>query len=176
MTKKRIDWATVRDVRKRLAQLAREHPELTGPSSPENVAAWEEVLRAEEGDASMVRTMGEKPTGFRLTPELVERMDEFARQWAARSGLGISRADVARKAILRFMAAGVEAAMMPDPAPIKGSTPNKIPITVEVKDEGPVKGTETIPITIQYVTPKRSEPKKVRVVVREEDRPGKRRG
>lgn len=107
MTRKRIDWAAVRESRTRLAQLAREHPELTGPPDPENVAAWENILRTEE---TMVRKMSQH-TAFRLPPELLERMDEFAEKLAQRTGLRVSRADVARLAIERLLTEGIGGAV-----------------------------------------------------------------
>ena len=105
MTRKRIDWAAVREARAKLAQLVREHPELTGPPDPETVSAWEDVLRADE-EVSMVpkleRTMTEH-TAIRLPPELLARVDAYREQVEKSSGFKPSRADVFRKALETFL-------------------------------------------------------------------------
>ena len=106
MNQKRIDWPAVRKARDRLAQLAIDHPELTGPSSPENVAAWEESLRTAEEAEKMVpnhpRTMTEH-TAIRLPPELLEQVDAYRDQVEKTSGYRPSRADVFRKALETFL-------------------------------------------------------------------------
>ncbi len=106
MSRKRIDWATVRASRKRLAQLAREHPELTGPKGPENVAAWEDVLRADEEARKMVpnhpRTMTEH-TAIRLSGDLLTRVDPYRDRIEKESGFRPGRADVFRKALQAFL-------------------------------------------------------------------------
>jgi len=102
----RIDWTAVRQARTRLAQLAHEHPELTGPSSPENVEAWQDALRQEE-----TRMVPNKPatmtehTAIRLPPHLLEHVDAYRDQVAKASGFRPSRADVFRLALERFLEA-----------------------------------------------------------------------
>ncbi len=48
MTRKRIDLGKVRAARKRLEEVAKEHPELLGESSPDNLKGWESTLRENE--------------------------------------------------------------------------------------------------------------------------------
>ena len=100
-----VDLAAVREARARLADLARDFPELTGPSGPDNAASWEETLRADE-EESMVpnkpRTMTEH-TAIRLPPELLERVDAYRDGVEAASGFKPGRADVFRKALEEFL-------------------------------------------------------------------------
>ena len=106
MSRKRIDWPAVRQARKRLAQLAREHSELTGPKGPGNVDAWESVLRADEEATKMVpshpKVMTEH-TAIRLPGDLLERVDAYRDRIEKESGFLPGRADVFRKALEAFL-------------------------------------------------------------------------
>ena len=58
-------------------------------------------------------------TAFRLPEELLVRMDRFTSDLAERTGARLSRADIARLAIERLLALGVEVAMDPRPPTIR---------------------------------------------------------
>ncbi len=85
-----------------LRELAREHPEIVGPSSPENTAAWEATLAADENGENMP-----EPTiqcAFRLPESLVARVDAYAdRLNEDRPGMGASRADAVRVLLTRAL-------------------------------------------------------------------------
>lgn len=59
---------------RRLDELAKKHPELLGPSGPDNVSAWMETLKSIEEGTDMAK----EPTtqvAFRLPDSLIARLD-----------------------------------------------------------------------------------------------------
>ena len=87
-----VDLAVVRAARLRLQQLAKEHPELTGPSGPGNRADWKVALMEAETMTPVTKT-----TGFRLSDQLLERIDAHAEQLSELAGVPVSRAAVVVK-------------------------------------------------------------------------------
>jgi hypothetical protein len=87
-----VPIAALRRLRRRLEALALAHPELVGPSSPESEAGWLAVLEENERMSPVTKT-----TGFRLSDELLARIDAHARDLSALAGVPISRAAVVVK-------------------------------------------------------------------------------
>ncbi len=95
MSRKRIDLAKVQAARKQLQDIARDHPELLGESSPENVKGWESILQEDE----MAKTT---LVAFRLDNELLKRIDAYAKRIEEQSpGIKLARADAVRAILLR---------------------------------------------------------------------------
>lgn len=102
-----VDLAAVRASRLRLAEIAREHPELTGPSSPENAAGWAAELAELENNA-MVRpkSHGEPllQVAVRLPESVIERIDAYVeKRRASLPGVQLTRADAIRFLLLRAL-------------------------------------------------------------------------
>jgi hypothetical protein len=97
MSRKRIDLGKVRAARKVLQQIAREHPELLGERSRENVKGWESILAENEmGKTTLV--------AFRLEDELLKRIDAYAKQLEQETpGLKLARVDAVRVLLLRAL-------------------------------------------------------------------------
>jgi len=89
-----IDLREVRDSRRRLRELAKAHPELTGPSSPRNRAGWEAALREDEVANTTQYT-------FRLPDELIARLDAYAKRLSDETRITVTRADVVKQILLR---------------------------------------------------------------------------
>jgi hypothetical protein len=92
--KRTVDLDAVRSSRKRLRQLARAHPELTGPPGPTNRAAWEAVLREDELANTTQYT-------FRLPDDLIKRLDAYAKRLSEETQITVHRADVVKQLLLR---------------------------------------------------------------------------
>jgi hypothetical protein len=86
---KRIDWKRARAAQDDLRRLAHAHPELLGTASAPNRAAWEAVLSEDEMAAT-------KMVAFRLTTDMVKRLDAHAARLKAMTGLEVTRADVVK--------------------------------------------------------------------------------
>ena len=87
---------------RRLDELAKKHPELLGPSGPDNVNAWIETLKSiEETD------MAKEPTtqvAFRLPDSLIARLDRHVeRMGKEHPGLDFIRADAVRSLLTRAL-------------------------------------------------------------------------
>ena len=88
---------------RRLDELAKKHPELLGPSGPDNVNAWIETLEALEEGTDMAK----EPTtqvAFRLPDSLIARLDRHVeRMGKEHPGLDFSRADAVRSLLTRAL-------------------------------------------------------------------------
>lgn len=95
MSRKRVDLGNVREARKVLQQIAKEHPELLGERGPENVKEWESILEENEmGKTTLV--------AFRLENELLKRIDAYAKRLEEETpGIKLARADAVRALLLR---------------------------------------------------------------------------
>ena len=95
MSAERIDWGEVREARKNLAAIAREHPELCVPTSEENRRGWETDLEEIMGRPS---TFGEtQQVAFRLPLDLIKRLDRHVERMRRQAvGISITRADAVR--------------------------------------------------------------------------------
>lgn len=102
MAKKVVDLEAVRNGRRRLEKLAKEHPELTGARGEKNRDAWLTTL---EEDAMANTTQ----YTFRLTDELIERLDAYAERLSEETGLEVNRAAVVK----RLLTKGLEAVEKP---------------------------------------------------------------
>jgi hypothetical protein len=89
-----IDLRGVREARRRLRELAKAHPELTGPSSAANRAAWEAQLSEAEVANTTQYT-------FRLPDDLIARLDAYAKRLADEMRITVTRADVVKQILLR---------------------------------------------------------------------------
>jgi predicted DNA-binding protein len=111
MPKRPIDLKAVREARRRLRQLAKEHPELTGPLGPQNRAGWEAELQEDE------RMSGTRMVSFRLPEELVDRIDALAARRSEAAGVpgAVGRVDIVKLALQ----SGLEAMEASGPRPAK---------------------------------------------------------
>jgi hypothetical protein len=98
MSRRRIDLAKVRAARKQLQNIVREHPELLGEQSPENVKGWESILAENEmGKTTLV--------AFRFENELLKRIDAYGKQLEQTTpGLKLARVDAVRVLLLKALA------------------------------------------------------------------------
>lgn len=99
----RTDEVAVAAALRRLDGIVRKHPELTGPSGPDNVADWIVTLDSDEKGLHMAK----EPTtqvAFRLPNKLIERLDRHVeRMCADNPGLDFSRADAVRSLLTRVL-------------------------------------------------------------------------
>lgn len=102
MAKKVVDLEAVKRARRRLEKLAKEHPQLTGEGSEKNRDGWLTTL---EEDAMANTTQ----YTFRLTDEIIERLDAYAERLSEETGLEVNRADVVK----RLLTKGLEAVEKP---------------------------------------------------------------
>jgi hypothetical protein len=93
MTRRAIDLATVRDVRRRLAEIAREHPHALAP---------ERLARIDERTIAMAT----KVLSLRLSEDLLAQVEQ-ARQAVAEQnpGLAISTPDTVRMLVVEALQA-----------------------------------------------------------------------
>ncbi len=77
-------------LRRRLSELAHRYPHLVRPEGADP-ATWERTL--EEAEASMVQGGKRVAVAFRLSPELVERLDRYTARVAAREDVRVTRTD-----------------------------------------------------------------------------------
>jgi hypothetical protein len=93
MTRRAVDLATVRDVRRRLAEIAREHPHALAP---------ERLAQIDEGTL----TMTTKVLSLRLSEDLLAQVEQ-ARQAVAEQnpGLAISVPDTLRMLVVEALQA-----------------------------------------------------------------------
>jgi hypothetical protein len=88
---------------RRLDELAKKHPELLGPTGPDNVSAWMETLE----DLEKGTEMAKEPTtqvAFRLPDSLIARLDRHLERMAKEHpGLDFSRADAVRSLLTRAL-------------------------------------------------------------------------
>ena len=106
--KKVVDLGLVRDGRRRLEQLTKEHPRLTGEPGEKNRDGWLTTL---EEDAMANTTQ----YTFRLSDELIERLDAYAGRLSEETGLEVNRADVVK----RLLTKGLEAVEKPKKPALK---------------------------------------------------------
>ena len=98
MSRKRIDLEKVKAARRTLKEIATEHPDLLGESSPENVEGWQSILTENE----MAKTT---LVAFRLENELLKRIDAYVKQLEQETpGVKLARVDAVRVLLLRALA------------------------------------------------------------------------
>jgi hypothetical protein len=97
MSRKKINWAKVREARENLARIACEHPDLLAAPSEQNYLGWiadlENIMT--RGRAN---TLGETTqVAFRLPTALIKRLDEHVeRMKRLAPGIAFTRADAVR--------------------------------------------------------------------------------
>jgi hypothetical protein len=98
-----VDEVAVAAAMRRLDEIAKKHPELIGPSSPNNVNAWMETLESIEEGTDMAK----EPTtqvAFRLPDSLIARLDQHVeRMGKEHPGLDFTRADAVRSLLTRAL-------------------------------------------------------------------------
>jgi hypothetical protein len=98
-----IDELAVAASLRRLDALVVQHPELVGPTGPDNVNDWIETLEADEKGSQMTK----EPTtqvAFRLPDGLIARLDRHVeRMGKEHPGLDFSRADAVRSLLTRAL-------------------------------------------------------------------------
>jgi hypothetical protein len=97
-----IDEVGLAAARRRLDAIIAKHPELVGPTGPDNVSDWIETLKSIEEE-----TMAKEPTtqvAFRLPDSLIARLDRHVeRMTKEHPGLDFSRADAVRSLLTRAL-------------------------------------------------------------------------
>jgi hypothetical protein len=98
-----VDEVAVAASMRRLDELAKKHPELLGPSGPDNVNAWIETLEALEEGTDMAK----EPTtqvAFRLPDSLIARLDRHVERMSQENpGLDFTRVDAVRSLLTRAL-------------------------------------------------------------------------
>jgi hypothetical protein len=95
MSRKSVDLEQGKAARRKLKEIATEHPGLPGEKGPENVQGWESTLAENE----MAKTT---LVAFRLDHELLKRIDAFAKRLEEQTpGIKLARADAVRAILLR---------------------------------------------------------------------------
>ncbi|HEX7837724.1 MAG TPA: ribbon-helix-helix domain-containing protein [Kofleriaceae bacterium] len=98
-----IDEVAAAAALRRLDALIAKHPELVGPTGPDNVSAWMETLKSIEEGTDMAK----EPTtqvAFRLPDSLIARLDRHVeRMGKEHPGLDFSRADAVRSLLTRAL-------------------------------------------------------------------------
>ena len=112
MTRRVVDLATVRRVRAELAELVKQHPELTSPEAQARLAGALPEIERMSNKLDPNATGAATTVGVRLSPELLAVVDaEVERLRAMVPGSSIGRSDAVRALLLR--AAGLDAATAP---------------------------------------------------------------
>ena len=98
-----VDEVAVAAALRRLDAIIAKHPELVGPTGPDNVSAWMEMLEALEEGSEMAK----EPTtqvAFRLPDSLIARLDRHVeRMGKEHPGLDFTRADAVRSLLTRAL-------------------------------------------------------------------------
>jgi hypothetical protein len=98
-----IDEVALAAARRRLDALIAKHPELVGPTGPDNVSAWMETLEALEEGSEMAK----EPTtqvAFRLPDSLIARLDRHVERMSQENpGLDFTRVDAVRSLLTRAL-------------------------------------------------------------------------
>jgi hypothetical protein len=98
-----VDEVAVAAALRRLDAIIAKHPELVGPTGPDNVSAWMETLKSIEGETDMAK----EPTtqvAFRLPDSLIARLDRHVeRMTKEHPGLDFTRADAVRSLLTRAL-------------------------------------------------------------------------
>jgi hypothetical protein len=98
-----IDEVGLAAARRRLDAIIAKHPELVGPTGPDNVSDWIETLKSIEEGTDMAK----EPTtqvAFRLPDTLIARLDRHVeRMTKEHPGLDFSRADAVRSLLTRAL-------------------------------------------------------------------------
>ncbi len=98
-----IDEVAVAAALRRLDATIAKHPELVGPTGPDNVNAWIETLETDEKGSQMAKEPTQQ-VAFRLPDSLVARLDRHvARMTKEHPGLDFSRADAVRSLLTRAL-------------------------------------------------------------------------
>ena len=98
-----IDEVAAAAALRRLDATIAKHPELLGPSGPDNVNAWMETLESIEEGTDMAK----EPTtqvAFRLPDSLIARLDRHVERMSKEHpGLDFTRADAVRSLLTRAL-------------------------------------------------------------------------
>jgi hypothetical protein len=98
-----VDEVAVAASLRRLDALVAKHPELVGPTGPDNVNDWIETLETDEEGSQMAK----EPTtqvAFRLPDSLLARLDRHVeRMTNEHPGLDFNRADAVRSLLTRAL-------------------------------------------------------------------------
>jgi len=98
-----IDEVAVAAALRRLDATIAKHPELVGPTGPDNVNAWIETLETDEKGSQMAKEPTQQ-VAFRLPDSLVARLDRHVeRMTKEHPGLDFSRADAVRSLLTRAL-------------------------------------------------------------------------
>jgi DNA-binding transcriptional MerR regulator len=99
----RATGLSLRKVAEALDALVAQHPELVGPTGPDNVNAWIETLETDEKGSQMPKEATTQ-VAFRLPDSLIARLDRHtARMTKENPGLDFSRADAVRSLLTRAL-------------------------------------------------------------------------
>jgi len=83
--------------KQRLDEIATEHPELLGPTGPENVEAWIDTIGDDEKGPGAMSKEGTTQVAFRFPDALIERLDRHAARMSKQHpGMTYTRADAVR--------------------------------------------------------------------------------
>jgi hypothetical protein len=98
-----IDEVAIAASRRRLDALVAKHPELVGPTGPDNVNEWIETLESIEKGTQMAKEPTQQ-VAFRLPDSLVARLDRHVERMTKENpGLDFSRADAVRSLLTRAL-------------------------------------------------------------------------
>jgi hypothetical protein len=119
-----IDEIAVKASLQRLDALAAAHPELVGPTGPDNLEVWAALLAADEKGQTDMASESTTQVAFRFPDGLVARIDRHVeRMKVATPGIDFSRADAVRSLLTRVLdevEADAPAAKSPRPAKRRG--------------------------------------------------------
>lgn len=98
-----VDEVALAAARRRLDALVAQHPELVGPTGPDNVNAWIETLESIEEGTDMAKEPTQQ-VAFRLPDSLIARLDQHVERMSKEHpGLDFSRADAVRSLLTRAL-------------------------------------------------------------------------
>lgn len=98
-----VDEVALAAAQRRLDAIIAKHPELVGPTGPDNVSDWIETLKSIEEGTDMAK----EPTtqvAFRLPDSLIARLDRHVERMSKEHpGLDFTRADAVRSLLTRAL-------------------------------------------------------------------------
>lgn len=104
MTDGTIDEVAVAGALRRLDAVIAAHPELVGPTGPDNVSDWIDILEIDDKGPPTMPTEPTEQVAFRLSKRLIARLDAHAeRMGQGQSDLTYSRTDAVRDSLGRAL-------------------------------------------------------------------------